>query len=160
MLLGVTNILGKKYDNVLGFGIPDLLLNFLSCQGFLENNGYVVILKFPNRMFEYYFNKGFIIFDCDENKLKSLPSEVRDRVGEDATTNSDKVMICSTNIPSTSNTLKNFLVNSNSHSSYTNQEFNDKKNKLSPSLVHMLHHKSRKSTIQSCFKNRNLILML
>ena len=29
--------LDKNYDNVLGFGIPDLLLNFLSCQGFLKN---------------------------------------------------------------------------------------------------------------------------
>ena len=36
-------------------------------------------------------------------------------------------MICSTTIPSTSNTLKNLLVNSNYHSSYTNQELIDKK---------------------------------
>ena len=58
--------LGKKYDNVLGFGIIYLLLNFLSCKGFLKKNEYVAILKFPNRMFEYNFNKGFIIFNCDE----------------------------------------------------------------------------------------------
>ena len=30
----------------------------------------------------------------------------------------------------TSNTLKNLLVNSNYHSSYTNQEFNDKKEQI------------------------------
>ena len=35
-----------------------------------------------------------------------------------------------------------------------------KKKILSPSLVHMLQHKSIKSTIQHCFKNGNLILML
>ena len=51
--------LDKKYDNVLGFGIPDLLMNLLSCHGFLKNNDYVVIIKCPNRMFEYYFNKEF-----------------------------------------------------------------------------------------------------
>ena len=39
-------------------------------------------------------------------------------------------MICSTTIPSTSNTLKNLLVNSKSHYSYTNQEFNDKKEEM------------------------------
>ena len=44
--------LGKKYDNVLGFRIPDLLLNLLSCMGFLKNSKSVVILKCPNRMFE------------------------------------------------------------------------------------------------------------
>ena len=59
----------KKYDSVLGFGIPDLLINLLSCHGFLKNNYSVVILKFPNRTFEYYFNKGFIIFHCNKNIL-------------------------------------------------------------------------------------------
>ena len=110
-----------KYDNVLGFGIPDLLFNLLSYQGFLKKNESVVILKCPNRMFEYSFNKGFIIFNCDENNLKIFPSEVKYRVGAEVTVNSDKVMICSTNIPSTSNTLKKCLVKSNYHSSYTNQ---------------------------------------
>ena len=85
----------------MGFGIPDLLMNLLSCQDFLKNNDSVVILKFPNRMFEYYFNKGFIIFDCDEINLKRLPYEVKDRVGAEVTVNSDKVMICSTTISST-----------------------------------------------------------
>ena len=54
------------YDNVLGIGIPDLLLNFLSCHGFSNNNESVVILKCPNNMSEYYFNKGFVIFERDE----------------------------------------------------------------------------------------------
>ena len=35
-------------DNVLGIVIPDLLLNLFSCHGFLKNNDYDVILKFPN----------------------------------------------------------------------------------------------------------------
>ena len=81
-------------------------------------------------MFEYYFNKGFIIFDCDENNLERLPYQVKDRFGAEVTTNSEKVMPCYTTIPSTSNTLKNLLVNSNSHSSYTSQEFNDKKEEM------------------------------
>ena len=71
----------KKYDNVLGFRIPDLFVDLLSFQVFLKKNESVVILKCSNRMFEYYFNKGFIIFDCDENNLKVLPSEVKDRFG-------------------------------------------------------------------------------
>ena len=40
------------YNNWLGIGIPDLLLNLLSCHGFLKNNDSVVILKCPNRMSE------------------------------------------------------------------------------------------------------------
>ena len=105
----------------MGLVITDLLLNLLSCQGFLRNNESVVILKCPNRIFEYYLNKVFIIFNCDENNLKILPSEVKDRVGAEVTVNSDKLTIYPTTITSTSNKLKNLLVNSNSHSSYTNK---------------------------------------
>ena len=119
--------LGKNYINVLGFGIPNLLLNLLSCQGFSKKNESVVILKCPHRMSECYFNKRFIIFNCNENNLKRLTYLVKDIVGAEVTINSDKVMLCYTTIPSTSNTLKNLLFNSNYHSSYTNQEFNDKK---------------------------------
>ena len=35
---GSYKYLGKKYDNVLGFRIPDLLLNLLYCRGFLKKN--------------------------------------------------------------------------------------------------------------------------
>ena len=59
------------YDNVLGIGIPDLLFYLLSCHGFSKNNESVVILKCPNRMSEYYFNKGFVIFECDEENFKN-----------------------------------------------------------------------------------------
>ena len=81
-------------------------------------------------MSEYYFNKGFIIFDCDEENLKRLPSQVKDRVGAEVAVNSELVMLCYTNIPSTSNKLKNLLVNSNYHSYYTNQELNTKKEQM------------------------------
>ena len=67
--LGVTGRY-KHYDtdyyNVLGIGITDILSNLLSCHGFSKNNEFVVIINCPHRMSEYYFNKGFVIFDCDE----------------------------------------------------------------------------------------------
>ena len=124
---GSNKYFNKSYDNILGFGIPDLLINVLSCHGFLKNNDYVVIPKCPNGMFENYFNKGLIIFDCDKNNLERLPSKIKNRIGAEVTDNSYKVVICSTTIPFTSNILKNLLVNSCSHSLYTNKEFNDKK---------------------------------
>ena len=67
----------KSYDNVLGIGIPDLLMNLMSCHGFLKNKDYVFILKFSNRMFEYCFSKGFIHFDCKKISLEKLPSDVK-----------------------------------------------------------------------------------
>ena len=72
-------------------------------------------------MTEYYFNKIFVIFECDEENLKTIPSLVKYRFGAEVAVDLDLVMLCYTTIPSTSNTLKNLLVNSNDHSSYTTQ---------------------------------------
>ena len=43
---------GMDYNKLFGIGVPDILLNMLSCHGFLNNNDSVVILKCPNRMCE------------------------------------------------------------------------------------------------------------
>ena len=59
-----------EYYNLFGIGIPDILLNMLSCHGFFNNNESIVILKCPNSMSEYYFNKGFIQLKCDEDHFK------------------------------------------------------------------------------------------
>ena len=72
---------GMDYDNLFGIGIPDILLNMLSYHGFLNNNESIVILKFPNRMSEYYFNKGFIELACDEDHLNKLHLLVKKIVG-------------------------------------------------------------------------------
>ena len=114
----------KDYDNLFGIGIPDIFMNMLSCQGFLNNNDSIVILKCPNRMSQYYFNKGFIQLTCDEDHLKTLPVRVKDRVGAELKVNSDLVMLCYTTITSTSNTLKNLVISSNYHSSYSTEKFN------------------------------------
>ena len=63
---------GMDYNNILGIGIPYLLLNLLSCHIYLKNNDSDFILKCPNRMSEYYFNKGFVILECDEDRLKKI----------------------------------------------------------------------------------------
>ena len=56
----------KSYEEILGIGIPDLLMNSMSCHGFLKNKDSVLILKCPKRMFEYYLSKGFIHFDFNK----------------------------------------------------------------------------------------------
>ena len=62
--------------------------------------------------------------------MKKLPSEVKDRVYAEVTDNLKKFMICYTTITSTSNTLKNLLVNASFHYSYTQREFTDKKDTI------------------------------
>ena len=88
----------------------------LSC--IFEGKYPVVVLKCPKRMFESYFSKGFTYFDCNIINLEKLPTEVKVRIHVEDADNLDKFMICSTTIPSTSNTLKNLEVNTSFHSSY------------------------------------------
>ena len=56
---------------------------------------------------------------------------VKDIVGAELKVNTDLVMLCYTTTPSTSNTLKKLLINSNYHSSYSTQELNTKKEQMS-----------------------------
>ena len=55
---------------------------------------------------------------------------VKERVGAEVRVNTDLVMLCYKTITSTSNTLKNLVINSNYHSSYSTQEFNTKKEQM------------------------------
>ena len=115
------------YENLFGIGVPDILLNMFSCHGFLNNNESIVIIKCPNRMSEYYFNKGFIQLTCDEDHLNKLPKLVQQRVGAEPKVNSELVMLFKTTIISTSNTLKNLFLSSYYHESYSTEKFNTEK---------------------------------
>ena len=107
----------NSFDIILGIGIADVLMNLMSCHGFLKNINYVVILKQPKIILEYYFSKGFTILECNDNNLEKLPNDVKQRTHAEETDNSDKDMICINKTPSTSNTLKNLVVNTFLHSS-------------------------------------------
>ena len=97
-------------------------MNLISCHGFFKNKDPIAILKFPKRTLEYYFSEGFTLFDCNTNNLAKLPNEVKKRTHAEDTENYDKVMIWSTTIPSTSNTLNNLAANQSFHSSYIQRE--------------------------------------
>ena len=57
--------LAKDFYRWLRFGIPDLLNNLLSCNGFTNKIESIVKLKYPKRMLEYYFSLGYGILECN-----------------------------------------------------------------------------------------------
>ena len=61
--------------------------------------------------------------------IKKTPSEVKDRVGAELAVETYLVILCFTTKPSTSNILKNLVINSNYHSFYSTRESNTKKEK-------------------------------
>ena len=56
---------------------------------------------------------------------------VKERVGAEVKVNSDLVMLCYTTITSTSNTLKNLVISSNYHSSYSTGKSNTENEQMS-----------------------------
>ena len=65
--------------------------------------------------------------ECNDNNLAKFPNEIKQIIHAEEIDNSEKVMACINTISSTSNTLKNLVVNKSFHSSYIQIEFNDKK---------------------------------
>ena len=112
---------GMDYENLFGIDIPDIFMNMLLCQGFINNNNSIVILKCPNIMSQYYFNKGLTQLKCDEDHLKKIPKNIKERVGAELKVNTDLVMLCHTTITSTSSTLKNLYIGKHYHSLYSNE---------------------------------------
>ena len=54
---------GEKIPNkILGIGIPDLLMNLMSCNGFSKKLNYIVILKFHKKYFGILFFKRIWYF--------------------------------------------------------------------------------------------------
>ena len=125
----------KYFSRILGIRIQYFLINLLSCHGFSKNIKSVVILKFPKRMLEYYFSKGFGILECNTNNLAKLPNEVKQIIHAEETYNSDYVMACIKTIPSTSNTPKKLLLHKCLHSSYIKTKYNDKKEIINNNFI-------------------------
>ena len=88
----------KYFNRLLGIGITYLLMNLLSCHGLTKNIKYIVILKCPKMMLEYYFSKGFGILEYNSNNLKKIPNIVKQRIHVEETHNLEYVMTCITTI--------------------------------------------------------------
>ena len=69
-------------------------------------------------MLKYYFSKGFNIPECNYNNFAKLPNDVKQIIHSEEKYNSDKIMKCIKTILSTSNTLKNLVVNKSFDYSY------------------------------------------
>ena len=78
----------QNYFNIIfGIGIQYLLMNLFLCNDLSKNIESIVILKFPKRMLEYYFPKGFGILECNSKNLTKIPNLVKRRIHSEETHN-------------------------------------------------------------------------
>ena len=59
----------KIYDKILGIGIPDLLMNFMSFRGFLKNKDSFIIRNVRKGCLNTISQKEFTYFYCNKNNL-------------------------------------------------------------------------------------------
>ena len=85
----------KYFNKFLGIGIPDLLMNFLSCHGFTKNIKSIVILNVLKGCWNT-ISKIFGILERNSNSLKKILNLVKQIIHSEETHDSDYVMTCNT----------------------------------------------------------------
>ena len=61
-----------SFNILLGIGIPELLLNLVSCHGFMKKPNSTVILNFRSCLVNNYLAKGFYIIERDSKEKLCL----------------------------------------------------------------------------------------
>ena len=59
----------------------------MSCHGVLKKKDSVIILKFINRICEYYFSNGINHSDFNKSNLEKLPSKIKEIIYSEVTDN-------------------------------------------------------------------------
>ena len=67
----------KSFNILLGIGIPELLLNLSSCNGFTEKPNAIFILNLRSCLVNYYLAKVLFIIENDSNQLHVLPNGLK-----------------------------------------------------------------------------------
>ena len=62
-------------------------MDLISWREILKNINSVVILKFPKRMLEYYYSKGFTILEYNDNNLAKIPNDIKQIIHSEETYN-------------------------------------------------------------------------
>ena len=65
-----------SFNILLGIGIPELLLNLVSCHGFTKKPNSTVILNCRSRLANNYLEKGFYIIEKESKLKRVLPNDV------------------------------------------------------------------------------------
>ena len=96
----------RKLNDISGIGIPELLMNIMSCHGFVNYEKSTVIFSCHRKLITYYLSKGFVIPNNNSSALRDVPLRVKKRMNNENLHRNDFVIECNRAIPSAANTLK------------------------------------------------------
>ena len=72
-----TNIEDKSFNILLGIGIPELLLNLVSCHGFMKKPNSTVILNYRSRLIKNYLAKVLYMIEKCSKQLSLISNDVK-----------------------------------------------------------------------------------
>ena len=81
---------------MLGIGLPEVLMNLISCHVFTKKTNSNVISLCHTQLVEYYLAKGFVIIAHKSEKLSSVSNEAKKRIHATNIHKQDFVMACYT----------------------------------------------------------------
>ena len=96
-----------KFDGFPGIRIPEVLMNIMSCCGFVKEENKIVILMFRVKLVSYYLSKGFLIIDPKSDALDNVPLKFKQQIHTIDKYGTDSSITCNIYIPSATNTLNN-----------------------------------------------------
>ena len=103
---------------ILGIGIPELLLNLVSCHGFTKKPNSTVILNCRSCLLNNYLAKGFYIIEKYSKQKIMLPNDVKLRIHVIDQMDTDFVMAKNISISAVVNTTKQLHIHKDMHLVY------------------------------------------
>ena len=114
-----------SFNILLGIGIPELLLNLVSCHGFMKKPNSTVILNCQSRLINNYLEKGFYIIERDPKQKSMLSNDVILRIN--IINQMDTVFVLKKKaIYSLENTIEKLHIQKNMHLIYKQDFYKDK----------------------------------
>ena len=120
----------RSYNELLIIGIPAVLMNLISCHGFMKDKNSTVILLCCNWLMEYYLAKEFFILEHNSKNLSIVPNEAKQIINAINMHDSDFVMAFYTSINSVENTINKFHIVSDLNFGYIHNFYHDKQESI------------------------------
>ena len=119
-----------RFNLLLSTGIPELLLNLVSCHGFMLKSNSTVILNFWSRLINNYFSKGFFIIDRGSKQLNLIPNDVRLRINLVDQLKIYYVMVKNESLSVVADTIKQLHIHTNMNMTYKQDFYKTKQSEI------------------------------
>ena len=114
-----------KFNNSFGLGISDILMNIMSCHGFLKSSILTVTLTYCSDQVSYDLSKGFFIVKIEEDGVNNIPMSVKIKTHADNVHQENSILTWKAAISSIINRLKNIIIKRYVYDTYVSNFYDD-----------------------------------